>query len=60
MLVVLVDPGPWFKERLHEQVQEGRYPDLRRHTRLDEQEREGETSGQSTRAYGRSEGTPRT
>ena len=27
VLVVWVDPGPRFKERLHEQVQEGRHPD---------------------------------
>lgn len=32
MLVILVDLGPWLEERLHEQVQEGWHPDLRRGT----------------------------
>jgi hypothetical protein len=32
VFVVLVDLGPWLEERLHEQVQEGRHPDLRRGT----------------------------
>lgn len=29
VLVVLVDPGPGLEQRLHEQVQEGRHPNLR-------------------------------
>lgn len=32
VLVILVDLGPWLEERLHEQVQEGWHPDLRRGT----------------------------
>lgn len=35
VLVVLVDLGSRLEERLHEQVQEGRHPDLRRaHSRV--------------------------
>lgn len=41
VLVVLVDPGAGFEERLHEQVQEGWHPDLgRTHDKL---ERDTET-----------------
>lgn len=40
VLVVLVDPGTRFEERLHEQVQEGRHPDLRTHEALERAEEE--------------------
>lgn len=58
VLVVLVDSGPWLKERLHEQVQEGRHPDLRGHTASLERNARNRLSGKSTYTYSRSEGMP--
>lgn len=38
MLVVLVDLSTWFKQRLHEEVQKGRYSDLKKMNSLLESE----------------------
>lgn len=58
VLVVLVDSGPWLKERLHEQVQEGRHPDLRGHTVSLERNARKRCQVSPHTLNGRSEGMP--